>query len=217
MAATTGILKRMRDQNQISRFGLMRHAQTVWNREKKIQGLCDSPLTADGESQASDWGRMLSQCSWDRILTSDIGRALTTAGRIKEFLDIPIEVDFRLREQDWGKWTGKTIAQVKAEQPLELAEQVSAGWEFRPPGGEDRQGVLARGRAALQDAFTRWPGENMLVVIHEGVIKCLVYHLSGRRFLPTEPPLLRSYHLHRLIHDQKGLRLEELNALKLSL
>ena len=194
----------------------MRHAQTEWNREKKIQGLCDSPLTADGEKQASDWGRMLDQYSWDRILTSDIGRALTTAGRIGEFLNIPIEADSRLGEQDWGRWAGKTIAQLKAEQPLELAEQIKAGWEFRPPGGEDRQSVLARSRSALKDAFTRWPGENILVVIHEGVIKCLVYHLSGRQFLPTEPPLLKSSHLHRLFHDREGLRLKELNALKLS-
>ena len=194
----------------------MRHAQTVWNREKKIQGLCDSPLTAGGERQASAWGPMLDRYPWDRILTSDIGRALTTAGRIGEFLDIPIEADSRLGEQDWGRWTGKTITQLKVEHPLELAEQVNAGWEFRPPGGEDRRSVLARGRAALQDAFTRWPGENILVVIHEGVIKCLVYYLSGRQFLPTEPPILKPYRLHRLICDKDGIRLEELNALELS-
>jgi probable phosphoglycerate mutase len=206
----------MREPKNITRFGLMRHAQTVWNREKKIQGWCDSLLTADGERQASDWGRMLSRCSWDRILASDSGRALTTAGKVNESLRVPIDTDGRLREQDWGRWVGKTIAQLKTEQPLELAQQVNAGWDFRPPGGEDRLSVLARSQAALQDAFTRWPGQNILVVIHEGVIKCLVYHLSGRQFLPTEPTLLKSYHLHRLIYDREGIRLEELNALRLS-
>ena len=63
---------------KITRFGLIRHAQTVWNREKKVQGHRDSPLTADGERQASSWGLILSQFSWDRILASDTGRALTT-------------------------------------------------------------------------------------------------------------------------------------------
>lgn len=206
----------MQDSKKISRFGLMRHAQTVWNREKKIQGLSDSPLTTDGEQQAYDWGQILSPFSWDRILASDAGRSLTTAERINAFLKLPIETDHRLREQDWGRWAGKTIAQLKAEQPLELAEQTNAGWNFRPTDGEDRRSVLARSQAALQDAFTRWPGENILVVTHEGVIKCLVYHLSGRQFLPTEPPLLKSSQLHRLIHDGDGLRLEAINALALA-
>jgi len=68
----------------------------------------------------------------------------------------------------------KTIAQLKAEQTLVLAEQISAGWNFRLPGGEDRKSVLARSQRALQEAFDRWPGENILVVTHEGVIKSLV-------------------------------------------
>ena len=206
----------MQDPYRTTRFGLIRHAQTVWNREKKIQGHSDSPLTDAGIVQATRWGRILEQFSWNRLLASDTGRALATAEIIGAYLKIPLTGDPRLREQDWGRWAGKTIAQLKAEQPLELAEQTNAGWDFRPPDGEDRRSVLARSRAALQDAFTRWPGENILVVTHEGVIKCLVYHLSGRQFLPSEPPLLKSYQLHRLIHDGDGLGLEAINALALA-
>ncbi len=76
-------------QHKIIRFGLIRHAQTIWNREKKIQGHSDSPLTADGERQASSWGQILLRYSWDRILASDAGRALTTGERINAFLKIP--------------------------------------------------------------------------------------------------------------------------------
>ena len=206
----------MQDQLKVTRFGLIRHAQTVWNRGKKIQGHSDSPLTVEGERQASSWGQILSQFSWDRILASDTGRALTTGERINAVLKIPIETDARLREQDWGGWVGKTITQVKAKQPTELAEQIRAGWGFCPPGGEDRKSVLARSQWALQVAFTRWPGESILVVTHEGVIKSLVYHLCGRKFLPSEPPLLKSYRLHRLVHDKDGLRLEAVNALALA-
>jgi probable phosphoglycerate mutase len=46
----------MKDQDKLTRFGLVRHAQTVWNREKKIQGQNDTPLTSDGKSQALRWG-----------------------------------------------------------------------------------------------------------------------------------------------------------------
>jgi len=206
----------VQDPYKTTRFGLIRHAQTVWNREKKIQGHSDSPLTDEGIVQATRWGRILEQFLWNRLLASDTGRALATAEIISTYLKIPLAGDLRLREQDWGSWAGKTIVQLKAELPLALTEQNSAGWDFRPPGGEDRKSVLARSQRALQEAFDRWPGENVLVVTHEGVIKSLVYHLSGRKFLPTEPPLLKSYQLHRLVHDRDGLRLEAANALALA-
>ena len=200
---------------KIIRFGLIRHAQTIWNREKKIQGHSDAPLTAVGERQASSWGQLLLRYQWDRILASDAGRALTTAERLNAFLKIPIEIDPRFREQDWGQWVGKTIPQIQTAAAGLLNEQIKAGWEFCPPGGEDRTSVLARSRAALQEAFNRWPGENILVVTHEGVIKSLIYYLSGRKFLSTEPALLKSYHLHLLVHDRDGLRLEGVNKLSL--
>ena len=205
----------MQDQLKITRFGLIRHAQTVWNRDKKIQGHSDSALTAEGERQASSWGQMLSQFSWDRILASDTGRALTTGERINAFLKLPIETDSRLREQDWGRWAGKTIPQIQTELAQVLDDQINAGWNFCPPGGENRKSVLDRSHRALQSAFDKWPGENILVVTHEGVIKSLVYHLSGRKFLPSEHPLLKSYQLHRLVYDKSGLRLEAVNALAL--
>ncbi len=206
----------MQDQRKITRFGLIRHAQTTWNREKKIQGHSDSPLTPEGELQAFRWGKVLDQFTWNRLLASDTGRALATAGIINARLKIPLTIDSRLREQDWGHWVGKTISQIQTEVPRVLDEQISAGWSFCPPDGEDRKSVSARSREALQEAFDRWPGDNILIVSHEGVIKSLVYHLSGRKFLPTEPPLLKSYRLHWLVCDRDGLRLEAVNALKLS-
>ena len=198
-----------------TRFGLIRHAQTDWNREKKIQGHSDSALTANGKKQASSWGRRLFQFPWDRLLASDSGRALTTAERINAFLNIPLETDPRLREQDWGDWVSKTIPQIQTEAYQVLEEQINAGWNFCPPGGESRDSVLERSQEALMEAADRYPGDNLLVVTHEGVIKCLVYYLCGRKFLPTEPRLLQSYRLHWLVFDREGLQIEKVNALKL--
>ena len=65
----------------------------------------------------------------------------------------------------------------------------------------------------MQAAAEKWPGDDILVVTHEGVVKSLIYHLCGRKYLPGEPAIIKPYHLHRLIHDKEGLRLEELNAL----
>ena len=207
----------MQDKLNTTRFGLIRHAQTVWNREKKIQGHSDSPLTADGERQASSWGQSLSQFPWDRILASDTGRALATAERINADLKIPLAIDSRLREQDWGQWVGKTVTQIEAEAPQVLDDQINAGWDFCPPGGESRHSVLKRSQKALQEAAERYPGDILLIVTHEGVIKSLIYHLCGRKFLPGEPVILKSNQLHWLVYNKNRLKLENINALELSI
>jgi len=193
----------------------VRHAETIWNRTKRIQGHSDSPLSSHGRRQAARWAALLREMAWDRIIASDTGRALATAQIINTALQVPLSCDARLREQDWGRWTGKTVPQLEAEQPQALAEQIGAGWKFRPPGGESRCDVWARSHAALALAADKWPGETIMVVTHEGVIKSLIYHLSGRRYLPDEPPLLKSYYLHWLAVDEHRLQLGEINALAL--
>jgi probable phosphoglycerate mutase len=172
-------------------------------------------LTADGEKQASSWGQILSQFSWDRVLASDAGRARATAEIINAFLKLPLTLDSRLKEQDWGQWESKTVRQIEAEAQQVLDEQVNAGWDFCPPGGESRRSVLKRSQLALQAAAERYSGENLLVVTHEGIVKSLIYHLCGRRFLPGEPAILKSYQLHRLVYDSSGLQIEKINALRL--
>lgn len=202
-------------QSPTTRFGLVRHALTEWNREKRIQGQSDTQLSLVGKRQAAKWGRVLKAELWDRILTSDARRAWETARSINAFLKVPMESDPRLREQDWGAWTGKTLRELKREAPQLLSFQEQAGWDFCPPGGEDRRHVQERSMTALGEAGEKWAGERILVVTHEGVIKCLVYGLLGRLFLPGEAMLLHPRSLHWLSHDQEGLRVEEINALAL--
>jgi probable phosphoglycerate mutase len=175
-----------------TRFGLIRHAQTQWNREKKIQSQSDSPLTSEGKQQAEKWGGLLNTVSWDRIIASDTGRAFETATRINSILQIALTSDKRLREQNWGQWTGKTVREIKRDEPQVLAEQIRAGWKFCPPDGEDRMSVSKRSQETLREAAGRWSGETILIVSHEGVIKSLIYHFSGRKFLPEEPPLIKT-------------------------
>ena len=200
---------------KITRFGLVRHAETLWNREKRIQGQSDSALTDKGRKDADNWGRRLSRFSWDGILMSDSGRAVATAERINHHLQAPVESDPRLREQDWGRWTGRIITEIETEASNLMQAQPKTGWKFCPPGGEDRLSVWQRSRSALTEAAHRWRGGTILIVTHEGVIKSLIYHLSGRRFLPDEPALLKSYNLHWLIFSNNDLQIEKINALSL--
>jgi probable phosphoglycerate mutase len=198
-----------------TRFGLIRHAPTVWNRAKRIQGQLDSRVTAEGEILCKTWGRTLATQAWDRILSSDSGRAFRTAELINTVMDVPMTCTPLLREMDWGDWTGRTLQQIKAENPGTLREMEKAGWAFCPPGGEDRMAVRQRSQQALMDAAEKRASETILVVTHEGVIKCLLYGLLQRRFLPGEASILKAGYLHGLIYEEGGLRIEKINALKL--
>jgi len=165
---------------------------------------------------ARAWGRQLVGAGWQRILASDLGRVRETVALVNDALGLPIAYDSRLREQDWGAWSGLTLPELRRDQGERLAAEEARGWEFRPPGGEARTEVLARCRAALDAAHYSWPGQRILVICHEGVIKVLLYSLLGRKFLPGEEKILRGYALHHLSIGHSGLALEGLNALALA-
>ena len=197
--------------NALTRFALLRHAQTEWNRDKRIQGQTDTRLTPEGEAQAAAWGPALESLGLQRILCSDLTRARRTAELVNQTLGLPVESDPGLREQDWGDWVGRSIAELRGELGPEVRRQEELGWEFRPPGGESRLEVLARARDAIEAAAERHPGQNILVVTHRGVIKCLSYQLLGSDFSPDEPDPLKKNRLHWLRRDHSGLAVERLN------
>ena len=200
---------------QPTSFGLIRHAPTLWNEQKLIQGQQDSPLSKTGQKMATKWGPKLITFPWKRILCSDLGRTRETSELINQTLGLSIHTDKRLREQDWGEWSGITLDDVKHKYKKLLRNMVRSGWLFQPPGGETRKQVLKRSLTALYEAHISWPGESILVVCHEGVIKCLLYHLTARQFLPEEPSLIKPYHLHLLDHDDNTLALKQVNCIPL--
>jgi probable phosphoglycerate mutase len=192
----------------ITEFALLRHAETEWNRDKRIQGQVDSPLTARGRRQAESWGLALARQPWDCLVASDLGRAALTADLINQTLELPRLVEPRLREQNWGDWSGLKFAELIT--PEFMVEQ-RRGWDFRAPGGESRREVLERGEAALHDLARQWGSGRMLVVTHGGVIRCLLYNLCRRRFLPEEPALIEPQRTHWVSCDGEALQLQKLN------
>lgn len=198
----------------ITRFGILRHAETRWNREKRIQGQADSPLTPAGRRQADDWGQTLAGIPWSGVLSSGIGRARHTGDIINRRLGAPFQVcETDLREQDWGEWTGKTFAEVQGLFSRNKALAAMGRWEFHPPGGETRQAVFERMCRALERAAAEFRGATLLVVTHKSAIKCLFYGLmmqSGAGLQRVDPACL-----HWVAHDGERLFIEHLNALSL--
>lgn len=189
-----------------TQFGLLRHGETVWNREKRLQGRLDSPLTDDGIEAVRTWARFLGSrpWRWSRIVTSPAERARQTAMIINERLALDVQENAALREQDWGIWEGMTDTEVVTTYREILDEQIQGGWSFRPPEGESRSEVCLRVRTALSRLGEKYPGEQILVITHQGVIKALVYFIEKRQFLPDEPKILEKNSLQIISHRHEG-------------
>lgn len=195
-------------------LALLRHGQTVWNEEGRIQGHADSPLSRKGIQQVKEWTQFLSTVTIHNIIASDLGRVRETVSIIQNQLkNVSVEWNASLQEQAWGAWQGKTFADLRKNHGEILKAQIQAGWEFRPPGGESRKEVLQRALPVIQNITQDYPGKNILVVCHEGIIKSLIYHLAKRNFLPEEKKLLQKRDLHLLQGNGNELSIARLNVM----
>lgn len=199
--------------NTVTRFGLMRHGKTTWNAEKRIQGRGNSPLTQEGVTTCRAWAAFLAARVpyWHRLVVSPLQRAIDTAHILNAELALPIDIETGFREQNWGQWEGLTVEDIKENFPGELERRVQGGWDFRPPGGESRLEVLQRVLETTQLQASQWPGQNLLVVSHLGVIKGLLYHIENREYLPAEPKIIWKDRFHIMGHSDSDLWLERTN------
>ena len=191
----------------VVRLYLMRHARTAWNADRRIQGQTDTLLDDHGRAQARGWAGTLAALKVDAVYASDLLRARETAALACAGLSVRRHVDPRLREQDWGDWTGLGRAELRGEHAEAVAAQEALGFGFCPPGGESREELLARVRAALLDAAAAHPGARLLVVTHNGCIRALLHRLLGLGWLPGEPDPIEPYRLHVLHAKDGDLRL----------
>jgi glucosyl-3-phosphoglycerate phosphatase len=149
---------------------IIRHGESEWNVEKRWQGWLDAPLTARGVQQAHDRAASLVALGFSPrlVLSSDLGRAQTTAEIIAGTLDAPCRHDAGLRERSGGEWEGCTADEIDARWPG-MRDAWRRGEITQPPAGEDDTTVLARFDHALAVALgAEVPA---LVVTHHGVLR----------------------------------------------
>ncbi len=208
------LIKETSPQEEHTILALVRHGKTEWNEEGRIQGRQNSPLSPSGRKQVHEWGMFLRNYTIDQIISSDLGRVRETVQILQKYCNnTPVIWNSALREQSWGKWEGKTFRELNIEQPEELAAQIRAGWDFCPPAGESRKEVLKRSLPVIIEILQQFPGKQVLIVSHEGVVNSLIYHLAGMAFLPEEKKLLQKRQLHLLIGKNEELSLGPLNIL----
>lgn len=187
---------------------LIRHAQSVANAERRFTHHDDEPLTALGEEQAREVGRLLAahDLRFDALYASPFLRTVQTAELAGAAWRLEAELDERLREQSFGDFAGRPYEdfypQVAGLTPEER-------WETAAPGGETLREVALRVRPALLEIGQRHVGESVLLAVHGGVLAALRGELTGdwaRGPAPTDN--VRGYGV-RVAHDlQAEPRLE---------
>ncbi len=155
------------------RICLVRHGETAWNAERRLQGHIDIPLNTRGLSQAEATARSLARAGegFAALYSSDLQRARQTADAVARTQRLAATHDTRLRERHYGVLQGLTFEEAERQQP-----QAWQHFKKRDPlvaldgGGESLGGLAARVRAALEDIAARHAGESVVVVTHGGVL-----------------------------------------------
>jgi len=174
---------------------LVRHGETEWNVQKRLQGSRDSPLTARGVDSARQLGRRLaassSTCPLAACYSSDLGRAWRTAELVTAALPggvlVPVS-DSSLRERSFGCLEGKTAAEAASLHPEAQRRMRERDWRYEAPGGgESRAAATERVMGALRRIAEAHAGQRVLVVTHSAVLSLVATRVSGLAEQSTSP------------------------------
>lgn len=178
-------------------LALLRHAPTEWNRDRRLQGRADIPLSAEARARYARL-RLPGDLAGFAVLCSPLRRARETAA----LLGLAATPDPRLIEMDWGGYEGRTLAALRAEHGAALAANEARGLDFRPPGGESPREVQARVAPLL--AAIAAAAAPTLCITHRGVIRAI--HASARGWTMTgkPPDRLASDAVHLFALDGAG-------------
>lgn len=148
---------------------LLRHGETAWNRERRLMGAADVPLSEAGRLQCARVGEVLAGFGIHRIRASPLSRATESARIVAEAICAPIESDEGLVEVRFGDWQGRTYEEIAADPRYERYVQDPVGQPT--PGGETVVDVQRRGLVSLAAAK---PGECVLFVTHGDLIRSVL-------------------------------------------
>jgi probable phosphoglycerate mutase len=185
----------------------IRHGETAWNVDTRIQGQLDIPLNDTGRWQAARLARALADEPLDAIYASDLGRAHATALALAEATAKPVITDPGLRERGFGIFEGLTFAEIEQRWPAESERWRKRDPDFGPEGGETLTGFYARCVAAAERIAAAHPGQHIAIVAHGGVLDCL--YRAGSRIALQAPRTwaLANAGINRLLYTPDGFTL----------
>jgi len=174
---------------------IVRHGETGWNADRRLQGHQDIPLNALGLVQAEAAGQYLQRrhqaTPFSAVVSSDLLRARQTAEAVASELGLPVQAATALRERHYGEFEGKTPAEAASFAPEAYAALVSRADLMAAPGSaEPLQAMLERIERCLSDLARAYTDQSVVIVTHGGVLDLLYRRAMGRDLTgPRDAPI----------------------------
>ncbi|HEU5094293.1 MAG TPA: histidine phosphatase family protein [Reyranella sp.] len=181
------------------RFAILRHAPTEWNESRRLQGMTDISLSAEGEALARGWRLPAPACDWRRVCSP-----LVRARRTAELLHppAPATVEPRLREMSFGVWEGRTVAELRTTIGASFLDAEGRGLDFQPPGGESPRATMVR----LSDWSSEIAigGQPVVAISHKAAIRALLALATGWDMTGRQPVKLDWQSVHYFVAQADG-------------
>jgi len=164
----------------VTQIILVRHGQTEWNRLERFRGRADVPLNAAGLSQAQAVGRRIA-AKWQpaAIYAGPLSRTMQTAEAIGSWCGLPVHVELRLVDIDYGEWQGATPEDVRTRWPEAIAAWYDTPHLAQIPGGETLDDVRARALSAVHDLGAQHMEQTIVLVSHTVVNRIILLGILG--------------------------------------
>ena len=182
---------------------LIRHGETEWNSQQRMQGHSNSDLSSVGQAQIQALGQWTKNVPFDLIYSSDSLRAKQTAEAITQFSGHELQFDQRLREKNLGVFEGLTSEEARERHPEVFRLFKTAGSKYVIDEGESTQQLQDRALEIVNEIRIKHPEERVLLVTHGGFIRVVMKHSLG---LSLETPtrfLIRNTGVFRLVWEDK--------------
>ncbi len=192
---------------QATRIVAIRHGETAWNVDTRIQGHLDIPLNTTGLWQADQVARALADEPIAAIYTSDLQRAHATAQAVARATGAPLTTHTGLRERSFGHFQGRTFAEIEAELPEDAHRWRKRDPHYTPEGGESLVTLRERIERTVAQLAQQHLGEQVVMVAHGGVLDVL-YRLATRQDIQAPRTWqLSNAAINRLLWTPDGLSL----------
>jgi probable phosphoglycerate mutase len=192
---------------QATRILAIRHGETMWNVDSRIQGHLNIGLNDTGRWQAERLGMALKDETIAAIYASDLSRAHDTALAVSRRTGVPVQAEPGLRERSFGEFEGRTFAKIETELPEQAKRWRQRDPSFTPAGGESLLMLEARVLSVAARLAAQHPGEQIALFAHGGVIDILYRAATRLDLQAARTWALGNTAINRLLWSPEGFSL----------
>ena len=192
---------------QATRILAIRHGETLWNVDSRIQGHLNIGLNDTGRWQAERLGMALKDEPIAAIYASDLSRAHDTALAVSRHTGVPVQPEPGLRERSFGEFEGRTFAKIETELPEQAQRWRQRDPTFTPTGGESLLMLEARVLSVAARLAAQHPGEQIALFAHGGVMDILYRAATRLDLQAARTWALGNTAVNRLLWSPEGFSL----------